>query len=216
MKSLEISHLQDPQNPNETACHRNAIHCYLSSDIRSSFWKYRTNMAAETLKGKGRAPSWSASVISKGKDWRLYGFNTDFPLPSELAAIRCPFMIEPWTKDTVPISYWGDAWHYVDGQIFEGTKTPVPWTGYWLHYEGKVVPVENFARVWFEIQKRDHIFEATRVTHHGMAFTHDPLPGIDLWALWGVEKENLLALIKESQGVIDLTNEDSSSDDEEQ
>ncbi len=33
-----------------------------------------------------------------------------------------------------------------------------------------------------------------------MAFAHDPLPGIDLWALRGVEKENLLALIKESQG----------------
>jgi len=63
-----------------------------------------------------------------------------------------------------------------------------------------VVPVENFARVWFEIQKRDHIFEATKVTHHRMAFAHDPLPGIDLWALRGVEKENLLALIKESQG----------------
>ncbi len=31
--------------------------------------------------------------------------------------------------------------------------TPVPWTGYWLRYEGKVVPVENFAGVWFEIQK---------------------------------------------------------------
>ncbi len=60
--------------------------------------------------------------------------------------------------------------------------------------------MENFARVWFEIQKRDHIFEAFRVTHHGMAFAHDPLPGIDLWALQGVEKENLLALIKESQG----------------
>jgi len=79
-------------------------------------------------------------------------------------------------------------------------KTPVPWTGYWLCYEGKVVPVENFARVWFEIQKRDHIFEATKVTRHRMAFAHDPLPGIDLWALQGVEKENLLALIKESQG----------------
>jgi len=35
-----------------------------------------------------------------------------------------------------------------------------------------------------------------------MAFAHDPLPGIDLWALRGVEKENLLALIKESQGDI--------------
>jgi len=92
------------------------------------------------------------------------------------------------------------VWHYIDGQIFEGTKTPVPWTGYWLHYEGKVVPIENFAGVWFEIQKRDHIFEATRVTCHGMAFAHNPLPGIDLWALRGVEKENLLALIKESQG----------------
>ncbi len=42
-------------------------------------------MAAETLKGKGRAPSQAASVAStKGKDWRLYGFDTDFPLPSEL------------------------------------------------------------------------------------------------------------------------------------
>ncbi len=158
-------------------------------------------MAAETLKGKGHAPSWAASVaLTKGRDWRLYGFDTDFPLPSELVAIKCPFTIEPWTKDTVPIGYWGDTWHYIDGQIFEGTKTPVPWTGYWLCYEGKVVPVENFARVWFEIQKRDHIFEATKVTHHRMAFAHDPLPGIDLWALRGVEKENLLALIKESQG----------------
>jgi len=120
---------------------------------------------------------------TKGKDWRLYRFNTDFPLPSELAAIRCPFTIEPRTKDTVPISYRGDVWHYVDRQIFEGTKTPVPWTGYWLCYEGKVVPVKNFTGVWFEIQKRDHIFKATRVTHHGMAFAHDPLPGIDLWAL---------------------------------
>jgi len=63
-----------------------------------------------------------------------------------------------------------------------------------------VVLVENFTRVWFEIQKRDHIFKATRVTHHRMAFAHDPLPGINLWALRGVEKENLLALIKESQG----------------
>src|SRR6266403_461396 len=158
-------------------------------------------MAAETLKGKGHAPSRAASVAStKGKDSRLYGFNTDFPLPSELAAIRCPFTIEPQTKDTVPIGYQGDAWHYVDRQIFEGTKTPVPWTGYWLCYKGKVVPVKNFAGVWFEIQKRDHIFEATRVMHHGMVFTHDPLPGIDLWAFRGVEKENLLALIKESQG----------------
>jgi len=61
--------------------------------------------------------------------------------------------------------------------------TPVPWTGYWLHYEGKVVPVENFARVWFKIQKRNNIFEATRVTCHRMAFAHDPLPGVDLWAL---------------------------------
>ena len=141
-------------------------------------------MATETSKGKGCAPSRAASVAStKGRDWRLYGFDTDFPLPSELAAIKCPFTIEPRTKDTIPIGYRGDAWHYVDGQIFKGTKTPVPWTGYWLHYKGKVVPIENFARVWFEIQKRDHIFKATQVTCHGMAFTHDPLPGIDLWAL---------------------------------
>ncbi len=33
-----------------------------------------------------------------------------------------------------------------------------------------------------------------------MAFTHDPLPSIDLWALQGVEKDSLLALIKENQG----------------
>ncbi len=158
-------------------------------------------MAAETSKGKGHAPSRTTSVAStKRRDWRLYGFNTDFPLPSELVAIKCLFTIELRTKDTVPIGYRGDAWHYIDRQIFEGTKTPVPWTGYWLRYEGKVVPVENFAGVWFKIQKRDHIFEATRVTRHGMAFAHDPLPGIDLWALQGVEKENLLALIKESQG----------------
>ncbi len=73
--------------------------------------------------------------------------------------------------------------YYINGQIFKGTTTPVPWMGYWLCYEGKVVPVENFAGVWFEIQKRNNIFKATRVTHHGMAFTHDPLPGVDLWAL---------------------------------
>ncbi len=78
--------------------------------------------------------------------------------------------------------------------------TPVSWTGYWLHYEGKVVPVENFARVWFEIQKRQNIFEATRVTCHEMVFAHNPLPEIDLWALQGIEKDNLLALIKENQG----------------
>ncbi len=78
--------------------------------------------------------------------------------------------------------------------------TPVPWTGYWLHYEGKVVPVENFTGVWFKIQKRNNIFKATRVTRHGMAFAHDPLPGVDLWALQGVEKDSLLALIKENQG----------------
>ncbi len=122
-------------------------------------------MAAETSKGKGCAPSRAASVAStKGRDWRLYGFDTDFPLPSKLAAIKCPFTIKPRVKDTVPIGYRGDAWHYVDGQIFEGTKMPVPWTGYWLRYKGKVVPVENFTGVWFEIQKRDHIFEATSVT----------------------------------------------------
>ncbi len=33
-----------------------------------------------------------------------------------------------------------------------------------------------------------------------MAFAHNPLPGIDLWALQGVEKDSLLALIKENQG----------------
>ncbi len=32
-----------------------------------------------------------------------------------------------------------------------------------------------------------------------MAFAHDPLPGVDLWALRGVEKDSLLALIKENQ-----------------
>jgi len=53
-------------------------------------------MAAETSKGKGHTPSQAASVAStKGKDWRLYRFDTDFPLPSELAAIKCPFTIEP-------------------------------------------------------------------------------------------------------------------------
>jgi len=92
-------------------------------------------------------------------------------------------MIEPQTKDTVLIGYRGDAWHYIGRQIFKGTTTPVPWTGYWLHYKGKVVPVKNFTGVWFEIQKRGDMFEAIRVTHHSMAFTHDPLPGIDLWTL---------------------------------
>ncbi len=159
------------------------------------------NMAAETSRGKGHTPSQAASVASsKGRDWRLYGLDTDSPLPSKLSAIRCPFTIKPQTKDTIPISYWGDAWHYIDGQIFEGTTTPVPWTGYWLRYEGKVVPVENFARVWFEIQKKNNIFKAIRVTHHGITFAHDPLPGVDLWALQGVEKDSLLALIKENQG----------------
>src|SRR6266403_1000351 len=158
-------------------------------------------MAAETSKGKGRSPSRAALVTSsKGRDWRLHGLNTDFPLPSELSAVRCPFTIEPRTKDTIPIGYRGDVWYYIDRQIFEGMTTPVLWTGYWLCYEGKVVPVENFAGVWYEIQKRNNIFEATRVTHHGMAFAHNPLPGIDLWALQGVEKDSLLALIKENQG----------------
>jgi len=64
------------------------------------------NMAAETLKGKGHAPSRAASVASfKGRDWRLHGLNTDFPLPSELSTVRCPFTIEPQVKDTVPVGY---------------------------------------------------------------------------------------------------------------
>ncbi len=63
-------------------------------------------MATETLKGKGCALSQAASVTStKGRDWRLYGLDTDFPLPLELGAIRCPFTIEPRVKDTVPIGY---------------------------------------------------------------------------------------------------------------
>ncbi len=105
---------------------QNTIHHYLSSDIRSSFWTHRTNMTAKTSKGKGHTPSQAASVTStKGRDWRLYGLDTDFPLSSELSAIRCPFTIEPWTKDTIPIGYQGDAWHYINRQIFEGTTTPV-------------------------------------------------------------------------------------------
>ncbi len=33
-----------------------------------------------------------------------------------------------------------------------------------------------------------------------MAFAHNHLPSINLWALQGVEKDSLLALIKENQG----------------
>ena len=57
-----------------------------------------------------------------------FPFTPDQPLgPLSLNSVHN--IIE--TYGTIPIGYWGDAWHYIDRQIFEGTMTSgnMPWDG---------------------------------------------------------------------------------------
>jgi len=92
-------------------------------------------------------------------DWRWTGrgrYTTQW-----FDALRCPFEITLETTDTVPAEYRGNAYHFTVGQ--EG----IPFTRYYINFRGAKLAVSNYYGVWFEVQKRDTIFEAKRVLHRG-------------------------------------------------
>src|SRR5712672_2479732 len=92
-------------------------------------------------------------------------------------ALRCPFEISLETTDTVPAEYRGDAYHFTIGQ--EG----IPFTGYYINFRGAKLAVSNYYGVWFEVQKRDAIFEAKRVARDELHLPELPMFGMDIIAL---------------------------------
>ena len=92
-------------------------------------------------------------------------------------ALRCPFEITLETTDTIPAEYRGDAYHFTVGQ--EG----IPFTRYYINFRGTKLAVSNYYGVWFEIQKRDTIFEAKRVARDKLHLPKLPMFGMDIVAL---------------------------------
>ena len=108
-------------------------------------------------------------------DWRWTGrgrYTTQW-----FNALRCPFEISLETTDTVPAEYRGDAYHFTIGQ--EG----IPFTGYYINFRGAKLAVSNYYGVWFEVQKRDAIFEAKRVARDELHLPGLPMFGMDIVAL---------------------------------
>src|SRR5712672_1153164 len=92
-------------------------------------------------------------------------------------ALRCPFEITLETTNTVPAEFRGDAYHFTIGQ--DG----IPFTAYFINYKGARLAVSNYYGVWFEVQKRDTIFEAKRVARDELHLPELPMFGMDIVAL---------------------------------
>src|SRR5712672_407882 len=92
-------------------------------------------------------------------------------------ALRCPFEITLETTNTVPAEFRGNAYHFTIGQ------DEIPFTVYFINYKGARLAVSNYYGVWFEVQKRDAIFEAKRVARDELQLPELPMFRMDIVVL---------------------------------
>jgi hypothetical protein len=127
---------------------------------------------ASTSKGKGTI----------AQDWRYricYENNVPITPEDELAKLRLPFELRPETTQNIPSEFSHNAnFLTVTTTPVEGQFT-VPWTGYYVTYNGANFAVSNAFGVWFEIRRREETWEAFRVARPQFQLKDWPAEGIN-------------------------------------
>ena len=111
-------------------------------------------------------------------DWRVKRLpNLKLPSKVQLSQQRCPFILEPEDRDSVPAAWTENLQFLVMGQ------DNAPWTGYYATFNRVKMAVSNFLGIWFEIRRHNGAFEAFRVAHSALQLKSHPLPGTNIVAL---------------------------------
>jgi hypothetical protein len=134
--------------------------------------------------GKGKTPI--------TRDWRYRALderNEAHPTENQVGLIKCPFELRPESTPNIPSPYNKNVLF----EVSDPTKLdPPPWTGYYALYRGARVAVANYLGMWFEIRKREAIWEAYRLARHVLQLKD-----------WAVERANYALLFKTSEPILE-------------
>jgi hypothetical protein len=126
--------------------------------------------------GKGKTPI--------ARDWRYRALdkrNKTHPTENQVGLIECPFELRPESTPNVPNPYDKNVLF----EVSDLTKLdPPPWTGYYALYRGARVAVVNYLGMWFEIRKREAIWEAYRLARHSLQLKDWPVEGANYALLY--------------------------------
>jgi hypothetical protein len=94
------------------------------------------------------------------------------------AQLRCPFPIQPRQRDDLSIERTSEI------SFLQTPDDQVPWTGYYTERSGGAhIAVENYAGVWFEIERDGPDWRTIRVARPELGLVHAPENEIDMTAL---------------------------------
>ena len=93
-----------------------------------------------------------------------------------MALLRLPFALNAEAEDEY-ISHPKEA--DANLRFLKLGEENAPWTGYYSTIGPVKRAVANFGGVWFEIRRRENIFEAFKTARPSLNLNHFPIEGID-------------------------------------
>jgi hypothetical protein len=138
-------------------------------------------MTLSAVAARASKHSWSTLIV-QAKDWQLWivyeleGNHVPIPDTDDLAEVKLPFNMTPEQTPSIPDKYTVGVQHYTS------TNDPdsVPWTSYYANYHGACLAVANTFGVWFEIEKTNTGWKATRLVRYSIPVKHWLIEGIDM------------------------------------
>ena len=100
---------------------------------------------------------WADPEPASHNDWRFRGQTAKACQPAAMALLRLPFALNPEAEDEY-ISHPKEA--DANLRFLRMGEESAPWTGYYSTTGPVKRAVANFGGVWFEIRRRENIFEA--------------------------------------------------------